>query len=126
MTKVKNTICWADIPVLDLDRASKFYSKILNEPVEIITAHGFKFALLSHKDDNVAGCLTTFDNRTPSSNGILIYLEVTGFIDQAISAATLNGGTVTENKTQIGEYGFRALIQDTEGNIVALYSKTSE
>lgn len=124
MAEIKNTICWADIPVEDLDRASKFYSKILNEPVETISAHGFKFALLAHKDNNVAGCLTKLNDRTPSKNGILIYLDVTGFIDQAIQYASLYGGKIIETKNQIGEYGFRALIQDTEGNIVALYSKS--
>jgi hypothetical protein len=126
MSKVKNTICWADIPVEDLDRATKFYSKILNEPVQTTSAHGFRFALLAHKEDNVAGCLTKFDDRIPSKNGVLIYLDVTGFIDQSIDAAKINGGAVIEGKTQIGEYGFRALIQDPEGNIIALYSKSGD
>jgi hypothetical protein len=35
----------------------------------------------------------------------------------------LNGGKILNAKHQIGPYGFRAVIQDSEGNQIALHSK---
>lgn len=120
-----NTFCWIDIPVVDVDRAIHFYSAILGKPVQKISEHGFEFALLPHTDNNVSGCLCVMDNRKPSQDGPLVYLNVEGQIDQAIEAANINGGKVLQAKEQIGPYGHRAIILDTEGNAVALYSKVA-
>ena len=54
---IPNTFCWVDIPVLDLDRAVKFYTAILDKPVEKLTEGGFEFGLFPHDDENVSGCL---------------------------------------------------------------------
>lgn len=118
-----NTFCWIDIPVVDLDRAIVFYSALIDKPVQKISEHGFEFALLPHTDDNVSGCLCVMDNRKPSQDGPLVYLNVEGQLDQAILAAQTNGGKILQPKEQIGPYGHRAIILDTEGNAIALYSK---
>jgi hypothetical protein len=47
--KHKNTFCWIDIPVIDLDRAIKFYSMILDEPVQKIDEHGLSGNTRSHE-----------------------------------------------------------------------------
>ncbi len=118
-----NTICWADIPVVDLDRAIQFYSAVLGSPIQKISEHGFEFGLLPHEENNVSGCLSLMDDRTPSKNGALVYLNVEGRLDHAISEATNQGGTLLKSKEQIGPYGNRAIVLDTEGNAIALYSK---
>jgi hypothetical protein len=38
-----NTICWTDIPVVDLDRAIKFYSAVLAAPVSKENEGGHEF-----------------------------------------------------------------------------------
>ena len=119
----KNTFCWIDIPVIDLDRAIQFYAAILGEPVQKITEHGFVFGLLPHTNDNVSGCLSVMNDRKPSQDGPLVYLNVEGHLDKAIAETTKHGGEVLKTKEQIGPYGHRAIILDTEGNAVALYSK---
>lgn len=119
----KNTFCWIDIPVIDLDRAIQFYAAILGEPVQKITEHGFVFGLLPHTNDNVSGCLSVMNDRKPSQDGPLVYLNVEEQLDKAIAEATKQGGKVLKIKEQIGPYGHRAIILDTEGNAVALYSK---
>lgn len=118
-----NTFCWIDIPVVDLDRAVKFYSEILNDTVKKISEHGFSFGLLPHAEDNVSGCLAVMDERKPSQDGPLVYLNVEGRLDEALDAAKRQGAKVVKPKEQIGPYGFRAVIVDSEGNGVALYSK---
>ena len=118
-----NTFCWIDIPVIDLDRAIDFYAAILNGPVQKIDEHGFIFGLLPHTQDNVSGCLSVMSDRKPSKDGPLVYLNLEGQLDKAIEAATKHGGEVLKQTEQIGPYGHRAIILDTEGNAVALYSK---
>lgn len=119
---VKNTLCWADIPVIDLDRAIAFYSAIFDQPIEKMEHSGCSFGLLPHAEDNVAGCLSVIPGRKPSQNGTLVYLNVGSYIDVAIAAAQKHGGKLVEPKKEIGPYGYRAIIVDSEGNGVALYS----
>ncbi|MDP1601746.1 MAG: VOC family protein [Legionella sp.] len=123
--KPNNTFCWIDIPVIDIDRAIGFYTKLINAPVHKIAEHGLEFALLPHEDDNVSGCLAVMDDRKPSQNGPLVYLNVEGRLDNAIEAAKNHGGELLSAKEQMGPYGHRAIILDTEGNAIALYSKAA-
>lgn len=118
-----NTFSWVDIPVIDLDRAIDFYKAILGAPVQKMSEHGFVFGLLPHAQDNVSGCLCIMSDRKPSQNGPLVYLNLEGRLDQAITEAKKMGCEVLKNKEQIGPYGHRAIILDTEGNAIALYSK---
>ncbi len=37
-----NTLCWTDIPVNDLDRATKFYSAVLGQEVSKMSEGGFE------------------------------------------------------------------------------------
>lgn len=120
---VTNTFCWIDIPVIDLDRAIRFYAQVLDADVQKITEHGFEFGLLPHVENNVSGCLVVMADRTPSQHGPLVYLNVEGRLDQAVAAVKNQGYTVLQEKENIGPYGHRATILDSEGNAVALYSK---
>lgn len=119
----KNTFCWIDIPVNNLDQAIAFYSGILGEKVQKFDEHGCVFGLLPHTEDNVSGCLCEMPDRKPSTNGPLVYLNVEGRLPEAVDAVTKHGGRVLKAIEQIGPYGHRAVILDTEGNAVALYAK---
>lgn len=121
MSKV-NTFCWVDVPVVNLDRAVKFYTAILDKPVEKLIEGGFEFALFPHDDQNVSGCLVKSDNRKPSADGPMVYLNVIGRLEEAVSLVEKNGGAVISAKESLGEHGVRAIIKDTEGNVIALYS----
>lgn len=120
---VKNTFCWIDIPVVDLDRAIHFYTAILGEPVQKISEHGCEFGLLPHAEDNVSGCLTVMLDRKPTTDGPLVYLNVEGHILHSVEMAERHGGKILAPVEQIGPYGNRAIILDSEGNAIALYSK---
>ena len=116
-----HTICWTDIPVINLDRAIAFYSAVLGQTVTKESPPGMEFGLLPHTD-NVSGCLVRTENNQPSQNGPLVYLSVEDRLDAAIEAARQHGGQVVQEKEQIGPYGFRAIIIDSEGNRIALHS----
>lgn len=118
-----NTICWVDIPVANLTRAIKFYSAILGVKVKKEKMPGFEFGLLPHHDHNVSGCLVKMDDNKPSKNGPIVYLSVGKRHDKAEKAVIKNRGKILKKKHQIGPYGFRSVIIDSEGNRVALHSE---
>lgn len=115
-------IVWVDIPVIDLNRAIEFYSEVLDCEIEKHEHEGAVFALLPHEDNDVAGCLVLDPSAKPSKEGPLVYFNVNQRIDKAIAAAKAHGATIIEDKTQIGPWGYRAIIIDSEGNRVALHS----
>jgi len=119
------TICWTDIPVIDLDRAIAFYSALLDGPVVKESQPGIEFGLLPHEENDVSGCLTVTSDNQPSLVGPLIYLSVEGRLDAALAVVKAPGGEVTQGKHQIGAYGYRAVVVDSEGNRIALHSTTA-
>jgi len=125
-----DTLCWTDIPVMNLDRAIKFYSAVLGKEVKKLSEGGMEYGLLPHEEQNASGCLCIRSdsggvNNTPSANGPLIYLLVEGRLDEAVQAARANGGNILRARQQIGEHGFRAVIIDSEGNRIALHTSAA-
>ena len=119
---MSNQIVWVDIPVDDLDRAVTFYSAVLDNEVTKQSFSGFAIGLLPNADNQVSGCLFKSQDNRPSQQGPMIYLNVNGRLDDAVDAVGANGGEVLQGRHQIGEYGFRAIILDSEGNKIALHS----
>ena len=117
---IKNIVCWADIAVTDLDRAIKFYSIIMGVEVKKQTSEIGDFGIFPHEDCVVGACLSA--ESKPSQDGSLIYLDATGFIDEAAARVESAGGKVLVPKMEIGEYGSRVIILDTEGNRIAPYA----
>jgi predicted enzyme related to lactoylglutathione lyase len=117
-----NQIVWLDIPVLDLDRAIRFYSAVLGAPVRKEEFPGMAIGVLPHEANDVGGCLFQSKDERPSSSGPLVYLNAQGRLDQAIGAVEKHGGKVLQPKHQIGPHGYRAVVLDSEGNRVALHS----
>ncbi|MFP6809068.1 MAG: VOC family protein [Pseudomonadales bacterium] len=97
-----NRISWIDIPVADLGRAIKFYSRVLD--VEVIE----KFpgvAVISFEEGEISGCLYTSDADRPSKSGVLLYFNVDGRVQDAKIAAKDNGGEIVEPVHEIGTFG---------------------
>lgn len=117
-----NQIVWCDIPVLELDRAVKFYSAVLGQPVKKQEFPGMTIGVLPHNDGEVGGCLFMSEEQKPTDKGVLVYLNANGRLDEAIATVVANGGKIVQAKHPIGPFGFRAIIIDSEGNRVALHS----
>lgn len=117
-----NQFVWVDIPVIDLNRAMRFYSAVLGVEVKKQEFPGMAIGLLPHQDNDVAGCLFTKEGEKPSDHGPLLYLNCEGRLDQAVGVVERNGGKVLQPKHPIGPYGHRAVILDSEGNRIALHS----
>jgi predicted enzyme related to lactoylglutathione lyase len=115
-------IVWCDIPVTDLDRAIRFYSAVLGAPVRKEKFPEGSLGLLPFGEREIGACLYLSDENRPSAIGPRIYLNVQGRMDAAVAAVRSNGGRVVKPAHPIGPYGFRAIIDDSEGNRVALHS----
>jgi uncharacterized protein len=119
---VANQVVWVDIPVLNLDRAVRFYSAILGNAVQKQEHPSMTVGLLPGADSGVSGCLLTKEGERPSEQGPLVYFNVQGRLDEAIDVVEPNGGKVLQPKHPIGPWGFRAIILDSEGNRIGLHS----
>jgi len=119
-----NNIVWADVPVSDLKRASKFYSELLGKNFTQHSYGDMSFSLCEHKGDEVAFCLVLERSFQPQVGGTLVYFNVEGRMNQAINAIEVNGGKILEEKQKIGDYGYRVILLDSEGNRIALHAST--
>ena len=116
-----NSIVWADIPVLDLERARKFYGAILQEEVKLVP--GMEgIALLPGEMGEVGADLAVGGNAKPSTDGATVYVDCKGDIDGAIARAVAAGGEVIMPPSDMGEMvGTIAFLKDTEGNRIGLH-----
>ena len=121
---VKNHIAnWFEIPVKDLDRAIKFYEKVFDVKLSSEEMGGMKMALFPFTQDapGAAGSLIKGESYEPSRSGTVVYFSVED-IPETLRRITANGGKTLMPKTAIGQYGFIAQYEDTEGNRLALHS----
>jgi len=120
---MSHSVVWVDIPVIELDRAITFYSGVLGRQVSKEGGPDFLFGLLPRADGEVSGCVYVSDGENaPSKSGPLIYLNVVGRMDEAVQAVGRLGGQVLQEPVQIGPYGWRAIVIDSEGNRIALHT----
>ena len=120
----RHQVVWFDIPVRDIDRAIRFYSAVLGVLLRKEQAgRGMAIAVLPHSDTSIGGCLVQTMDARPSDGGPLLYLNAEGRLDAAVAATTIAGGTVLQPRHSIGGDGYRAIVLDTEGNRIALYSR---
>lgn len=119
---LKNAINWFEIPVSDLARATSFYENMLQASLKQETMPGMDMAIFPYDDGVVSGGLVKADFMSPSDQGSIVYLNVEGFMDGAITRATEKGAAVVFPKTKLGECGYIAHIIDSEGNRIGLHS----
>jgi predicted enzyme related to lactoylglutathione lyase len=70
-----------------------------------------------------AGTLIQADGYEPSPFGTLIYFEVAD-VGETLARVESLGGRELLPKTSIGEHGFIAHFEDSEGNRIALHSRS--
>lgn len=114
-------LVWVDIPTVDLERAIGFYSAVLDVKVHRRLDH--PIAVFAHEPGRPSANLFYSPDVKPSQQGAIIYLSVEGRLKQACDLVERFGGQVTRAPHSIEPFGNRALIRDSEGNKIALYSK---
>lgn len=117
-----NPVNWFEIPVTDMARAKKFYESSLG--IEITESEMGPFQMgwfpMEMEKQGAPGTLVLGDGYKPSHDGSLVYLHVDA-IDPTLELINGNGGKTLVPRTAIGEHGFFAHFEDSEGNRVALH-----
>ena len=120
-----NPVNWFEIPATDLDRAQAFYETVLDIKMERSDMGPLRMAFFPMVDGEygAAGTVVQNENYSPSHAGSMVYLSVDD-IEGTLARIEGAGGTVINRKSDIGEFGFVAHFEDTEGNRVGLHSDT--
>jgi len=119
-----NPVKWFEIPVNDLDRAKKFYESVFDTTLELHDMPNDVKMAWFHMDDKTfgaAGALMKAGGYTPSHDGTVVYFSIED-INATLEKINANGGKTLLPKLDIGEHGFIAQFEDTEGNRVAIHS----
>ncbi len=126
MVTPKNAIVWAEIPVLNFDRAKEFYSRIFDFEMTEMEMNTFRmgFFPMEQEEDGVGGAIVQGEGYIPSALGSKIYLNGGEDLTNVLDRIFVAGGKVILPKTQITEeIGYFAIFEDTEGNHVCLHSR---
>jgi uncharacterized protein len=118
-----NPVIWFELPVKDMSRAKKFYETVfgiaLGPPMEVGDST-LSFFPMQMDAVGAGGALIRNSRCEPSVQGTTVYFSVES-IDPVLDRIKAAGGSTCMGRTSIGQYGFMAHFQDTEGNRVALH-----
>jgi len=122
---MKARVSHFEIPAEKVERAKKFYNE----------AFGWQITPVPEMEYNMVGTVQSDEKGMPKEVGAInggmmkrskdvkhpvITIEVDD-IDSSLTKVKNLGGKVTLKKTAMGEYGFYAYFQDSEGNVMGLY-----
>lgn len=124
-----NPVGWFEIPVLNMDRAISFYETVFQMELEKHQMGPLEmawFPMLEGKMGSPGSLVKNEDHYKPSENGPLVYFTAhSGDLQNELSRVETAGGKILMPKKEISEgYGFMALVLDSEGNRIALHSRT--
>ena len=122
-----NAISWFEIPATDLERATKFYETIFG--IQLIPMDFPNMKMRMFPIDNpmtgIGGALIDSGgfHKPSGTDGVLIYLNGNPDVQNVLNKVEAAGGKIMVPKTEISpEYGYMAVIIDTEGNRIGLHS----
>jgi predicted enzyme related to lactoylglutathione lyase len=90
---------WIEIPVANLARAKKFYAEILNVELNDMQIGDVSYSILSVKDQFNCGALASGPSCTPSSDGVVVYLNGGDDLSKVLGRVKKAGGKVLIEKT---------------------------
>jgi len=123
-TTIENYVSWFEIPAHDLQRAVAFYNRIYGISMETLEMNGYAMAFFP-ASGGVGGAVVTGEGCLPAQAGTLIYLNGGKDLDQVLGKVEEAGGRIVMGKTMISEEaGYFAIFIDSEGNKLALHSKS--
>jgi hypothetical protein len=120
---MKSALSWFEIPVVDMERAMKFYEGVLDTRLRRENFFGTDNAVFKTEQPGVGGALIRQEKVRPQADGTLVYLNLNGQLDAALGRVQGAGGAVLLPKTSIGDMGDIAIIRDSEGNRVGFHSE---
>jgi predicted enzyme related to lactoylglutathione lyase len=118
-----NPVGWFEIYVQNMGRAKAFYERVF----------GIQFTKLENPEIEMwafpmqperygaPGALVRMPGFPSGANSVLVYFSCADCAVEAARAVS-SGGRIQKDKISIGQYGYIALVIDTEGNMIGLHS----
>ncbi|HNH22473.1 MAG TPA: VOC family protein [Ferruginibacter sp.] len=124
---MQHAISWFEIPTTDINRAQKFYEAIFSITMVPMDLPNIKMRMFPLDDmmTQVGGALVDSGgfHKASATEGPLVYLNGNPDVQIILDRVEAAGGKIMLPKTEISpEYGFMAVIYDTEGNRIGLHS----
>lgn len=126
-----NPVAWFEIYVQDMERAKAFYEAVfavklekMPPPTAEMDMEMWSFPCAKETAASTygaCGMLVKMAGAPSGLGGTIVYFGCQDCAVEAARAAEM-GGRIYKEKTSIGEHGFFALVHDTEGNMIGLYS----
>lgn len=117
-----NPIVWCGIPVVNLDRAIKFYSAVLGAEVKRQELSGMAIATLPHNDGEVGGCLFASDSEKPTNQGIMVYLNAN--MAKGMAKGVTHSKAVIAGRARQNDYAASKMEGAAECRFLVLYMCT--
>ncbi len=119
----RNPVGWFEIYVQDIERAKAFYQKTFQVTLERLESPEMELWAFPMGMDipGCSGAIVKMPGKDSGTGGTIVYFSCADCAVEA-SRAAQQGGRIQRAKMSIGEYGFIALVYDTEGNMIGLHS----
>lgn len=113
---------WLEIPVNDMARAKAFYETVFEFKTVDLEVGGEVYPCFPNKNgDGFSGALVQYDFTRPGKQGPIVYLNSYDDMEAMLARIASAGGKVLQSKQEIApSYGYFAIFEDTEGNLLAL------
>ncbi len=123
-----NPIGWIEIPVIDMERAIKFYETVFEFKLERHQMGPLDMAWFPSIPNSIgaSGSLVKHEQwYKPTLDGPLVYFTAfSGDVNNELGKVEAAGGKVWIPKKQISpDVGYMAVFEDTEGNRIALHAR---
>lgn len=124
---MNHAISWFEIPATNLERAQQFYETIFGIQLFPMDLPNIKMRLFPIDDPmtGIGGAVVDSGgfHKPSGTDGPLIYLNANPDVQLVLDKVEAAGGKILVPKTEISpEYGYMAVLLDTEGNRIALHS----
>lgn len=118
-----NPVVYVEIPVLDLDRACRFYERVFQVSLDLRDIDGNAMALFPHAEGQAGAsvALARGDSYVPGTAGARAYFGVAD-VAETLQRAVSAGGQVHYPVTEVPGVGWVAEFLDVEGNCIALFA----
>ena len=118
-----NMVHWFEIPTANLDNAKMFYESVFQVPLTRVSMDDAEMEWFPQAPmgcPGATGALIHTTDFTPAKHGTVVYLTVHS-LDDTLERTKQYGGKIFKDKADIGEYGYIAIIEDSEGNRVGVH-----
>jgi len=118
-----NAVGWFEIYVQDMGRAKAFYESVFKTQLQKLESPGVEMWAfpIQPEANGASGALIRMEGFPSGGNSTIVYFICQDCSIEAKRAST-EGGKIFKEKFSIGQYGFIALVTDTEGNMIGLHS----